>query len=360
MNKKLLSIFIVISFVFIVGCTPLFKAKATIDSQISYQANSIKNTILIIGDGMGANHITAARTYLGKSLALDTIINTGFVNTLSYSGTTDSAASATAMATGHKVFNKQISYYNGSNLETILEIAKEQGKKTGVITSDNLYGATPAAFSAHAKNRGDTTDIINSQITSNIDLLMGQGVNTYNSYAEKIENAGYDYVNNMENLNSAESKIFGVFNSIDPNEIASEISVNITQLATFALNYLNNENGFTLIFEVADIDKRSHDNNLQEMIYEMLMLDSLVNTVLNWIGETNDTFLMVTADHETGGLTLDKTDTYQNLLNTYRFKTTGHTNEYVPYYAVNYDLKEDLIDNIDIFKLMKFLILGNL
>ena len=357
MKKKLLGLFLIFSIILNVGCTPLFKTDANIETDVSYVENSINNTILIIGDGMSADHITAARTYLGHALTLDSISNKGYVNTLSYSGTTDSAAAATAMATGSKVFNKQISYYDGENLETILEIAKQNGQKTGVVSSDNLYGATPAAFSSHAKSRADTNDIINSQIVSEIDLLMGQGVGDYNSYSAAIQNAGYTYVNNIDNLNVENSKIFGVFDSINPNEIAGETSVNITQLAEFALDYLNNENGFTLIFEVADIDKRSHDNNLQEMIYEVLMLDQLVNTVLTWMGENNDTFLMVTADHETGGLTLDKTDTFENLLNTYAFTTTGHTNEYVPYYAVNYNIGENLIDNIDVFKLKKFFII---
>ncbi|MGD9901465.1 MAG: alkaline phosphatase [Spirochaetales bacterium] len=353
MKKKILTlllIFILVSS--FTGC----RTVAEIDSNISLEPNSIENTILIIGDGMGENHITAARTYLGQDLALDSINERGLVNTLSYSGTTDSAAAATAMATGQKVYNGQIARYEGNNLSTFLDEAKTSGKKTGVITSDYLYGATPAAFSAHADNRNDTLAIINSQITSNIDLLMGQGVNEYNNYSQTITNAGYDYVNDITNLNESASKVFGVFNSIDPQELATENSINITALANFALNYLTNPNGFVLVFEVADIDKRSHDHNLQSMIYELLMLDQLVSTVLNWMGENTNTFLMVTADHETGGLNLPQTDTYENLLNTYSFTTFGHTDRKVPYYAVNYDLKEDLIDNIDIYKLIDFLV----
>lgn len=285
---------------------------------------------------------------MGKNLTLDGFSQTGFVKTASYSGITDSAAAATAMATGQKVFNGEVANHNNADLATFLDAAKLQGKKIGVISSDNLYGATPASFSAHARNRGQTETIINSQISSNIDLLMGQGVTTYNGYAQAISSAGYDYVTNFANLNAVANKVFGVFESIDPNEIASANSVNISALASFALNFLNNENGFVLVLEVSDIDKRSHDNNYQEMIYELLMLDELVQTVLNWIGQSNETFLMVTADHETAGLTLQD--------GVYQFDSTSHTNNDVPFYALNYNLNETLIDNTDIYNILRFLI----
>ena len=327
-----------------------------LESNINYYENDIKNTILIIGDGMGEAHVTAASVYADRALSFEAMEHTGYVNTLSYSGITDSAAAATAMATGYKTKNGAISRYNGEDLITTIEIAKNNNKKTGVITSDVLSGATPAVFSAHATNRGDTSDIINSQINSQIDLLIGEGKSTYSQYTNNITEAGYQHIIDKNSLNITSSKVFATLPAIEPTETAIDNSINMSNLTDFALNFLENDNGFLLIIEVSDIDKRSHSNNLESMIYEMLMWDSVASTVLSWVENRQDTLVLLTADHETGGLTLDKTDNYENLLATYSFKTTRHTDVFVPFYSLGYNLNEDYIDNVDIFKLLNFII----
>jgi alkaline phosphatase len=326
-----------------------------IESNINYTQNDIKNTILIIGDGMGENHIKATSVYAQRKLNFENFLQTGFVNTLSYSGITDSGAAATAMAAGQKIRNGGISRHAGQDLTTIVEIAKDSGKKTGVITSDVLSGATAAAFSAHATNRYDTEDIINSQINGQVDLLIGEGEAAYSQYSSEIIGAGYEYLTDINNFNNTSNKVFATLPAIEPNQTATSQSINMSNVA-FALDFLENEEGFLLVIEVSDIDKRSHDNNLEAMIYEMLMLEAVVQTVASWAQNRQDTLIFLTGDHETGGLILDEIDTYENLQNTYEFKTSGHTKLPVPFYALGYDLGEDYIDNIDIFKLFNFII----
>ncbi|MDD4210838.1 MAG: alkaline phosphatase [Clostridia bacterium] len=326
------------------------------NNNISYYENDIKNIILLIGDGMGETHVEAGSVYAGRDLSFEATTITGSVHTLSYSGVTDSAASATAMSTGEKVRNGAIARHEGENLTTILEIAKQNNKKTGVITSDFLSGATPAAFSAHATSRDDTSTIINSQINSQIDLFIGQGKNTYLPYSNQIAQEGYTHITSKDNLNNTYSKIFATLPDIEPAETATETSAYLSDLAEFALNYLDNENGFVLLIEVSDIDKKSHANNFLGMLYELMTLDETTQSVIDWVGARTDTFIMVTADHETGDLVLDKTDTFENMMSSYHFRSITHSAKDVPYYAFGYDIGEERLDNIDIFKILNFLI----
>ena len=133
--------------------------------------------ILFIGDGMGENHIEIAQTYLDKTLCFEGFQYKGHVTTDSKAilSPTDSAAAATALATGQKVKNGAVAKQNSNNIKSITEYAKEKNLGVGIVTTDSLDGATPACFSAHANNRGDSEDIIESQLTSNIDIFLGAG-----------------------------------------------------------------------------------------------------------------------------------------------------------------------------------------
>ena len=149
--------------------------------------NNIKNVVLIIGDGMGQNHINNAKMHFDiNNLVFENDYLTT-VNTSSKSiGTTDSAAAATAMATGVNVANRKIGMDGNSILENIMEIATKYGKKTGIVTTDNLTGATPAAFSSHTTDRGNSEDIVLDQVTSNINLLVGETNNLYEKYRSQF------------------------------------------------------------------------------------------------------------------------------------------------------------------------------
>ena len=122
---------------------------------------------------MGEAHIEAARIYQGlDELNMEKLPYSGYVGTNNISGSvTDSAAAATAMATGVKVANKSISMKDGVNLKSITEYAMEQGRKTGIVATKFMYDATPAAFSSHAPVRINYDTIVSGQINSGIDVF---------------------------------------------------------------------------------------------------------------------------------------------------------------------------------------------
>ena len=127
--------------------------------------SSANKTVLFIGDGMGENHIKAASVFYEKEMFMTSFEKKGFVSTFSNSlvSPTDSAAAASALATGQKFDNKEVSRHNGIDVETISEIAKKTGIGVGIVTTDSLDGATPSCFSSHANRRGDSDEIIKGQ-----------------------------------------------------------------------------------------------------------------------------------------------------------------------------------------------------
>ncbi len=317
-------------------------------------AAQIKNVVLIIGDGMGFNHVENAKKLFG----LDNLIfeKDFFAQSKTHSassGTTDSAAGATAMATGHKVNNGEISRTNGQNLQSIVELAQAQGMKTGILTNDNLYGATPAAFSSHVDARTNTQEIILQQTSSNINLLIGKSNSQYNSYQTQFVDSGYTMVQTFDALKSTTSdKVIANLRNI--RSIYDETKINQTdmsEVAKFALEFLQNDNGFFLMIEEGYIDKNAHNNELQKSLCETRTLFDIVEKVYRFCKNRKDTMVIVTADHETGGLQLSTDGNFNNSL----FSTTKHTSANVPIYVKNPVLKteEAEVENTTIFEMCK-------
>jgi alkaline phosphatase len=335
----------------------------------------IKNVIIVIGDGMGANHITAGEYAFNKDYAF-TNWQSIDVNTNSISAlgepiiTTDSAASGTALATGTLTLNGYVGKdINQQDLTTILDIAKQQGKKTGVITTDYLDGATPGGFSAHSVSRTDGATITLTQIQSNVDLLVGHYREDYIPYQGLIADYGYTYLDSFSQFtyNKNASKIYGL---IDLEGNGG--SVKLKDLTSFALDYLDNENGFTLMVEQAHVDKFSHSNDFNGAVKMVNSLNDTVDTILSWMGDRKDTLILVTADHETGGLYIDANedlyqDKYTSVSNktfSYAWTSTNHTPSFVKLYCYSpiledlttldtYNVLENCIKNIDVFNLSK-------
>ena len=335
----------------------------------------IKNVIIIIGDGMGANHITAGEYAFNKTFCFrewETIdVNTNSVTALGEpTVTTDSAASATALATGTLTING----YVGKNpdqedLPTILDIAKQKGKKTGIVTTDYLDGATPGGFSGHAVSRTDGATITLSQMQSNIDLLVGHYREDYIPYYGLIADNGYTVLDDFSQFasNKNANKLYGLIN-LEGNGG----NVKLKEATDFALNYLDNDNGFTLMIEQAHVDKFSHSNDFEGAVNMVNSLNDTVETVLSWIGDRKDTLVLITADHETGGLYIDADeDLYQNQYTStsntkfsYAWTSTNHTASFVKLFCYSpiledlttlptYNDLEDCIKNVDVFTLSK-------
>ena len=330
---------------------------------------NVKNIILLIGDGMGPEQIKAGSIEKEGGLYMERMPNRVFVETRSVdSSITDSAAAGTALATGVRTNNGRVGLSPDEDyLKTIVDIAKEQGKSTGIITTEELYGATPMTFSAHSGARSDYQGLMESAArSSNVDLFVASGdVGSY----YRFTNAGYTPIENVRDISESNAeKIIGAY-PIAATE-ASMTDYSFDYVVSEALGYLSkNENGFFLMAEGAHIDHGGHSNDIMYMLRELLAFDLVVKYVVEWAKQRDDTVVLVTADHETGGLTLSDRANADNLLDTdddgyylnFSWVTTGHTNidVYLYLYGMEMDYKkhssfnsESRIKNTDIFGIM--------
>ena len=333
------------------------------------QNTEIKNIILIIGDGMGPEQIEMGEYALGEEFVFRGWTNT-FVNTNSLkvdggdaTQTTDSAAAATAMATGTLTTNGHVGLdAPGNELKTILDYAREYGKSTGVVTTDDMDGATPSGFSGHSVDRKDSESILKSQTTSGVNLLCSNYTGAVFSLAGP---AGYEYTDfytSIPDTMSAEKTYWQL------SMAGASPADKLDKVTTAALNYLDqNEKGFVVMIEQAHIDKYCHENGAETAAMCAISLNDTVKAVLNWIGQRKDTAVIVTADHETGGLSVSKEPEYSASFvsqqgNTvyYQFTLTDHTPTPVYAYFHGFDPKlsqyamdsSGTIKNTAIFEIM--------
>ncbi len=371
--KKVAKIFTTLAIIFVVICLSALGAYGAVQKDrqnqigrydFSNYANFASKTVLFIGDGMGENHIKNTEVYNEKQTFISSLTMHGLVSTFSkcVALPTDSAASASALACGKKFDNSEVSRHNGVDVKNISEYAKEKGLGVGIVTTDSLSGATPAGFSSHANKRGDTEVIISGQINSNIDLFLGAGANTYEKYKSQFESKGYTFVNDYSTLSTANAKIVGSFASV-PANAGTNVTPTLEMLTSFAIDFFETHfaSGYFLMIEGAHIDKKSHANEVLPMIEYLTSFDNSVKLVANNFATQNDTAIIVTADHETGGLKLAKNkESIKNSLYTHG----GHTGKNVPYFATfsanraNQIALPDKLDNTDIFKLCKALLIG--
>ncbi len=297
------------------------------------QEPQIKNVIFMIGDGMGPNHLEWAKAATGESLVMDTMPVQGYRITNSRSGVTDSAAGGTALACGLLAFNQNVGTLalgvgnTGAVIQTytnLCEASQKIGMKTGVVTSDKNTGATPACYSAHVARRGDSEAISAQQLGCGLDLLWSaaDGIITESS----AEQAGWTYVDNISELYDLpeNSKSLAQFTGKVCYDSGKPEDAPLSELTTLAIDQLDNENGFFLMVEGAHIDKYSHSNNSEGMIKSLMEFDKAIANALEFAEQDGHTMVVVTADHETGGIIYDK------LLSKWRFTVTFHTGTDVP------------------------------
>ena len=329
-------------------------------------SREFENIILVIGDGMGENHILNAIDYYNLATPSFMADQQGYIITDSLSGTTDSAAGGTALATGTKVFNGSVAQHDGVDLQRITDIAKAAKMKTGVVTTDTLLGATPSAFSAHALNRSDEDDILTTQATSKIDLLLGQYSGKYQYYEDYFLDEKYTIVSTEDDLqaNKNKKKLIGHFKEIASEYIPGNADdFQLKEMTQFAVEYLENKNGFFLMVEGAYIDKHSHSNAFEQAMAEMRSLIDTLEYLYNYAAD-GKTAIFFTADHETGGLKRLESDT-ENYYSLYT--STDHTSTNVPLFVKNYafDVQNfgyaagQIPQNTVVFEACKSIIQGN-
>lgn len=323
---------------------------------INYNGEKL-NVILMIGDGMGFNHVSAATAKYGDLYFNVNADYKSSVTTFSRDvfGPTDSAAAATALATGRKTDNGKIAMYGGKDLRSTTEIAMSLGMATGVIATEGVDGATPSGFSAHAPSRNDLDEILADQLASGIDLFFGSNVERYAPLRSQIEKS-YTYVDAFSDIASAEGKIFASFEEI-PLEGDGETKPTLASLAVAALDILSaDEDGFFLMIEESHIDKCSHSNDLSGALEHVKAYDNAIKAVVEYAEKLGNTIVIVTADHETGGLQYNG-ETAAQLSDDMYTKTT-HSKANVPFYVfgdIDFDLSQ-ITDNTLIAKLCQALI----
>lgn len=334
----------------------------TSPSSNTYVFPKVKNpkVILFIGDGMGQNHVLNTEMYYDKKMSFSSFDLTGEVKTNSRAlfVPTDSAAAATALATGTKVNNKEIAWHNDKNIKNIMEIAKELGLGTGIVTTDNLYGATPASFSSHTSSRNNTEEIIKGQANSNVDILLGAGKKEYSKHERLFLDNDYKVYNDMY-INTNNKKIIATFDSVGYQNKGFENS-NLSELVKLAVDNLekNHPNGYVLMVEGAHIDKKSHANDINDMMKYLEDFSATIDYVDKHFKNDENVTLIVTADHETGGL---KKAEIKSQINDNLYTRTGHSSKNVNYYIRDNsnrlnELVNKKIDNTDIFKICRALI----
>ncbi len=340
--------------------------------------NQIKNVIYMIGDGMGLEHIAAGEIAYNKEYRFkDWQFATSNTDSLSDSNgvtaVTDSAASGTALATGVITKNQYVGRdKDKNNLVTILDQAKALGKKTGVITTDDLHGATPGAFSAHADDRDDTMDILNSQVQAGIDLLLGHegsgdtvGVDKLST--ETIEQNGYKHCRTIADMraNMNASKLYCTVKI--SGAYSDYANAALSMVTPVALDFLDNENGFVVMIEQAHIDKNAHNKAMDNVLKAVDELNNTVEAIFEWMGDRTDTAILITADHETGDLSISKTNTLPNSTSInggptlyYYFNSGSHTNSTVGLFIYGADVNVEKhsyfnnsynVKNSDIYKI---------
>ena len=349
------------------------EATEAVSYSVLENAEGIQNIILIIGDGMGTQHINAGQLYDGKEYAF-TQWPTVRVNTQALEANgelstayPDSVAASTAMATGVNTANEFVGRsLDGSDLQTILDVAAAMGKATGVVTNDYLFNGTPAGFTAHANSRNDRMVILETQLASGVNLLCGALHESCSAMADEIRAKGYAYCEDYHALEGTftSSKAYWQL-PLGGNEAA----LSLPAAAEAALQYLDQqEGGFVLVIEEAHIDKYCHNQAFLDMCARVSSLDQTVETVMAWLGDRTDTVVLVTADHETGSLQLsDQADKYPSTATlggstvSYEFRTPNHTisNVSLFVYGVDADFtrsdlyKKKALKNTGIYYLME-------
>ena len=290
-----------------------------------------KNVILLIGDGMGFNSIEKTRAEEGiDCFNMDRFPLTGASKTRSSSSSvTDSAAGGTALACGIRTTNGYVGVYPSdmnhvySNPMSLAELAVSRGKLAGVITSDSTSGATPSSFIAHTSDRGNEEDITEQQLNSAFTLIWGTSTASF-SEQTAVSN-GFEVVYNKADMDALEegSRSFAQFTSSVWHSDPDEGMPTMAEMTAKAIDLIDDdEDGFFLMVEGAHIDKNSHNNEGEGMKDALLAFDEAVGVALDYAKENGDTLVVVTADHETGGITLND--------GVYEYTQTSHSGADVP------------------------------
>lgn len=301
----------------------------------------IKNIIMVIADGMGPAYITAYRNFADDPTTENVeriVFDSHYVgNATTYPAKisgyiTDSAAAATALATGVKTYNDAISVdVNKLPVETVLERAKKLGKKTAVVVTSQINHATPASYLTHNEFRNNYNEIADSYIDNGIkaDVYLGGGwkyfIRKDRNLVNEFKAAGFQYIDKYQDLAtlSTDKPVLGLFGKTglpwalddeNPHRLSTMTKSAIKQLENYQPknNLLKNNNGFFMLIEASQVDWAGHGNDIASAMHEM---DDLAKTFVyleKYVSNHPDTVVILTADHSTGGLSIGRKTAAEN------------------------------------------------
>ena len=298
-----------------------------------------KNVILLVADGTGTGHFTVARNLRAEKFRIGTMPVVGLHAThCADRAVTDSAAGATAFATGFKTNYEMVSLdpKTLAPLPTVLEEAEKRGKATGLVTTASFWDATPAAFAAHVKHRSEALEIARQMLASGVDLVAGAGLQRFGAdnippFADFAASVKYTGITTRADLDAAKgSRLLAVFPSQDRDLDNPEAPLPV--LAHWAIDRLDDDpDGFFLMIEHEGTDSSSHQNNHVDVRKALISFDEAVGVALDFAQKRGDTLVVVTSDHETGGMRVSETKTTSRWR--IEWSTGDHTATAVPVFA---------------------------
>lgn len=316
------------------------------------------NVILMIGDGMGLAQISAA-SFLYGGLTLDEFLDIGLLRTSSGDDyITDSAAGATAYSTGEKTFNGAIGVGMDSLARvTLLELAERKGLSSGLISTCSVTHATPGSFFGHRINREMHTQIAEDFYGKGIDFVAGTGKPYFD--INRLQKDGY-HVQTGSSIQTWDksAKQFWFYNdSIHPPKCAERGNW-LAEVTGAGIQHLSqNKKGFFLMVEGSQIDWGGHDTDFNYTVTELRDFDLAIKVALDFAKKDGNTLVIVTADHETGGLSLDA-GTLNPRTIVHHYASTHHSGIMVPVYAFGPGsaFLKGTHENTEVFKVMKLML----
>lgn len=296
------------------------------------EASRPKFIFIFIADGTGISHLEFTRLYnrhiYGEGFTItDTIFNEGYLGFMTThsadSLAPDSTAAATALANGCKAKNLVVGMCaNGYKSASVLEVAKGQGMKVGIITNSTIYDATPAAFTTHVLSRNYYDEICDAYLSIEPDVLLGGGRDHFlpkgvagsrrkddKDVIQLFKRKGYTYVSDKISLENVKgSKVLGLFSlenmsmELDRRKDQEPSVFDMTQAAVKILQK-NTERGFILLVETENVDNAGHWSDVASVIHDLREFDRAVDLAYDfYMKHPLETLILVTSDHETGGL----------------------------------------------------------
>ena len=348
----------------LIACTII----TSVNSCTNPQKNP-KNIIVLIGDGMGVTHVYAAMSVSDHPLNMEQFPYTGFSITYSANNyVTDSGAGGTAIACGIKANNYSVGMTPDSiAVPSIIEIAHLNGLATGVVSTSALTDATPASFVAHNMDRFNSEAIAEEFLKGSVDVFLGGGEDYFRNRKDEkdltadLQKQGYDVVYTYNELKAANSnKIAGLFakRHLPAMEEGREDALSI--MTTKAIETLSkDEDGFFLMVEGAQIDFESHANDTVYTVSETIDFDNAVGTALEFAKADKNTLVIVTADHETGGLVIPGGNLKDKTISL-KFAIPDHSAVMVPIFAYGPGAEQFTGVNQNTFFYNKFMQLLNI